>query len=615
MNVDVHAPRPRHQEDLLLQHLRSYLGIVDEAAIEVVRGRVRWLPLAAGETLMRQGEAGDALYLLVSGRLRVYIERDGQRRAVREISRGEVVGEMSLITQEPRSATLVAIRDSVLVSLGKEDFAHLQAISPAISLALTRKIIERLRTENERPALDRPVTMAVLPVSDGVDALEAATALAAQLSPLGRVAVLDAAEAGRRLGMALRDDDGSRRRVSQLIDETEGTHDFVLLAGGAAPDFWTGCCARHADEILLLADATREPKLHANERALLMEPGTAVEAAQVLLLVHPAGTRMPRDTARWLARRPVTEHMHLRRGHDGDMARLARVQSRTAVGLVLAGGGARGFAHLGIYRALREQGIEVDVVGGTSMGAVMSLLMAADLSHQDAEALARRAFRRNPTGDWSLLPLLSLVKGRRLRRVVADSVAECVGPDAGIEDLWKRYFCIASNFSVPGEVVIERGDLQRALLASIAIPGALPPVVHEGDLLCDGGTFNNFPVDVMRRVRGVGRVIGVDLGAGRPRPVELQELPGPWALLFDRLKPRRARRYRLPGMASVLMNSTILYSLSRRDEAKRLTDLYFNPPLHRVGMLDWKRFDSVVRQGYTHAKEVLGGQGSQQASG
>jgi len=311
-DVDL-TPCPRHPEDLLLQHLRSYLGIVDETAIDVVRGRVRRLPLAAGETLMRQGEPGDSLY-------------------------------------PP-------------VSLVKEVFAHLQALSPAVGPALTRRITQGLRTENERPAPDRPVTMALLPVIDGVDALELATALASQLALRGRAAVLDAAEAGRLLGAALRDDDGTRRRVSQLIDETEGTHDFVLLAAGAQPDFRTGCCVRHADEILLLADA------------------------------------------------------------------------------------ARGFAHLGICRALREQGIEIDVVGGTSIGAVMSLLMAVDLCHEGAEALARRAFQRNPTGDWSLLPLLSLVKGQRLRRVVADSVAECVGPDAGIEDLWTRYFYVASNFS------------------------------------------------------------------------------------------------------------------------------------------------------------------------
>jgi NTE family protein len=602
-----HSTRPPYQESLLLQHLRSYLGIVDEAAIDVVRGRVRWLQLASGETLMRQGEPGDALYLLVSGRLRVYIEQDGQRRVVREISRGEVVGEMSLITDEPRSATLVAIRDSVLVSLGKEDFAQLQAISPTVTLALTRQIIARLRTERDRPALDRPVTMALLPVSEGVDAAELARPLAAQLAAIGRVAVLDATQARTA---SLPDDGRSRQQVGRLIDEVEGAHDFVLLVGGSSPDFWTGCCVRHADEILLLADPSREPRLHASERVLLMDAPAAIEAAQILLLLHPADTRMPQGTGRWLARRPVTEHMHLRRGHEPDVARLARVQSRSAVGLVLAGGGARGFAHLGVYRALREQGVEIDVVGGTSIGAVMALPVAADQSSDAAESLLRRAFGRNPTGDWSVLPLLSLIKGRRLRRIVAESVAESVGPDAGIEDLWKRYFCIASNFSDPGEVIMERDDLQRALLASIAIPGALPPVVHDGDLLCDGGTFNNFPVDVMRRMRGVGHVIGVDLGAGRPRRIELAELPGPWSMLIDRLRPRRARRFRLPGLSSVLMNATILYSLSRREQSRRLTDLYFNPPLHRVGMLDWKRFDSVVRQGYEHAKEVLRQHGS-----
>jgi NTE family protein len=72
----------------------------------------------------------------------------------------------------------------------------------------------------------------------------------------------------------------------------------------------------------------------------------------------------------------------------------------------------------------------------------------------------------------------------------------------------------------------------------MAIPGALPPVLHDGDLLCDGGTFNNFPVDVMRGLRGVGQVIGVDLSFRKPRKIDLDEVPGTWALLRDRLRPR-----------------------------------------------------------------------------
>jgi NTE family protein len=180
-----------------------------------------------------------------------------------------------------------------------------------------------------------------------------------------------------------------------------------------------------------------------------------------------------------------------------------------------------------------------------------------------------------------------------------------VGAQVDIEDLWKGYFCIASNYSQAREQRVEEGDLARALLASIAIPGALPPVVHEGDLLCDGGTFNNFPVDAMREMRGVGKVIGVDLGVRNPRRLEFDEVPGSWTLLLDRLRPRNKRRYRLPSLTAYLLNITILYSTSRQREARRLTDLYFNPPLYTVGLLEWARFDQIVRQGHEYAAGVL----------
>jgi NTE family protein len=603
--------RPAHQDDLLLQHLRNFLGIIDEAAIDMLRGRLRWLPLAGGETLMREGEPGEELYLLVSGRLRVYIDEDGQRRIVREVSRGEVVGEMSLIADAPRSATVVAIRDSVLVSLGKEDFAQLQSTSPQVTLALTRQIINRLRTERGPTVADRPVTMAVLPVSAGVDALAFARELAAELATRGRVVVLDAAEVDRRVraehaaGPAV-DAGHAQRSLAITFDELEGTHDYLLLVGDTTPTEWTHRCARHADEMLLLADAQAVPAVHPIESAFLVDRPPHAEAAEILVLLHPAETVMPQGTRRWLERRPVRDHIHLRRGHAPDMARLARIQSRTAVGLVLAGGGARGFAHLGIYRALQERGIEVDYVGGTSIGAVMATLVATDRPWKVLQTLARTEFGRGPTGDYTFLPLLSLIKGRRLRRILQLAIAESVGEGAGIEDLWKNFYCIATNFSKASEMVLRHGDLVLSLLASTAIPGALPPVVMDGDLLCDGGTFNNFPVDVMRRMRGVGTVVGVDLNASKPRRIEVTEMPSGWAMLLDRLRPRKRRRYRLPSLPVLLINSTILYSLSRQRQARALTDLYFNPPLDRVGMLDWKRFDQVVQQGYEHALQVLG---------
>lgn len=609
-------PHPPHQEELLQSHLRAFLDLLDESALGALRQRLRWCHLTGGETLMRQGDAGEALYLLVSGRLRVYVDdEDGQRRMVREIARGEVVGEMALFTGAPRSATLVALRDSVLVSLGREDFQALLASNPEVTMALTRQVISRLQTERSRSVIDSPVAMALLPVSDGVDVASLARQLAQALSSHGRVAVVDAARVAA-LAESPAVEAGSvalHRRVALWLDEVESTHDYVLLVGEATASDWTGLCVRHADEILLLADARQPPALHDSERRFLMDRPSRTEAAEILLLLHPPGTAMPQGTAAWLARRPLSGHLHLRPSEPRDIARLARIQSRNAVGLVLAGGGARGFAHLGVLRALQERGIEVDYVGGTSIGAVMAVLAACDRPFAEVDAIAAEAFRQNPTGDFALLPLISLIRGRRLRRVVGAAVVQAVGADAGIEDLWKPCFCVATNYSQASELVLQQGPLLQALLASIAIPGALPPVLRQGDLLCDGGTFNNFPVDVMRRQRGVARVIGVDLSNDRPRRFDTDEVPGGWALLRDRLRPRRQRRYRLPGLATLLINTTILYSVSRQKQARAMTDLYFNPPLKRVGMLDWSRYAEVVQMGYEHACAVLdGGDGQEQ---
>ncbi len=386
---------------------------------------------------------------------------------------------------------------------------------------------------------------------------------------------------------------------------------MLLLADGE-PNPWTRRCIRNSDEMLLVATADSPPALHPTEQACLVGRPSRSEAAEILVLLHPVERSCPRGTRQWLARRPVAGHVHVRPELDRDMARLARMLSRNAVGLVLAGGGARGFAHLGVWRALCAQGIEIDVVGGTSIGAAMATLIAADAPVERAIDIARRAFSANPTSDYNLLPLVSLIKGRRVRAAIHRAIDELAGGPIDIEDLWKPYFCVATNYSQARELDVRSGDLARGLEASMAIPGALPPVVHDGDLLCDGGTFNNFPVDVMRDIRGVGRVIGVDLGVRHAKRLDLDEVPGTWALLRDRLRSRRKRRYRLPSLMAYLLNVTVLYSVSRQADARRLTDLYFNPPLYKVGMLQWNRFDHIVRQGEQHAVEVLAGLNAEQ---
>jgi len=598
-----------YHERLLSESLAALFGDLDSAALRLLREQLRWVALAGGQTLMAEGEAGDSMYLSISGRLRAYVRQDdGTPRMVREMSRGQVIGEMSLITHEPRSATVVAIRDSMLVRLDKAAFDHLVATHSQVALALARQIIQRLKTEHQPSAYAAPVTVGLVPISDGVDAAAFAADLAKQLEAFGGVCTVDARLMRRDDGIT-EDAADTHRRVALALDRMEATHVFVLLVADAAPTPWSQLCSRHCDELLLLADAAQAPALHAVERDCLMRRPPRTEAAEILLLLHDAQQRCPSGTRAWLARRPVADHLHLRPALERDMARLARMLARRAVGLVLAGGGARGFAHLGVLRALQEQGIEVDAVGGTSMGAVMALMAACDQPVERLLQVARGAFRVNPTGDFNLVPLISLIRGRRLRAIAHRALTELAGSDAiDLEDLWKSYYCVATNYSQAREEVLRHGPALNAVLASTAIPGALPPVVRDGDLLCDGGSFNNFPVDVMRVQRGIGRVIGVDLSAHKPRRLEFAEVPGPWALLRDRLRPRAARRFRLPTLAAYLLNVTILYSQSRQRVAERQLDVHIKPALERVGLLQWNRIDSIVQQGYEQALQALAAQ-------
>ncbi len=607
-NKDGHQ---RH--DLLATYLGSNFPDMDAETLRHIEASVQWVELRAGEVLMEQGAPGDAAYLTISGRLRVYVKTDDDPpRMVRELGRGEITGEISLYTDAPRTATVVAIRHTVVVRLDKRQFTALVARNPKISMAVTRKIIERLQTQNDRRPLPPPVTVTLLPITEAVDATAIAQRLAQALQRFGRVCWVNASTVASHATPAHGAD-----RQAEILEDLEAQHDFVLMVADLEPNAWTHLCVSHSDEVLLLADATQPAAVHPVEQACMVDPPQRSEVAETLVLLHPANTRSPMGMRRWVERRAVTGHVNLRPALDSDIARLARLLSRNAVGLVLAGGGARGFAHLGVWRALHDMGIEIDCVGGTSMGAVMAAAIAADREITKTLDVIQRAFKINPTGDYNLLPLISLIKGQRIRSIIDRSIDALMGGPVDIVDLWKGYYCIASNYSQGREMQLHKGDLSRALRASIAIPGALPPVVVDGELFCDGGTFNNFPADVMRNMRGVGKVIGVDLSSQRVRKFEFDEMPSARQVFFDRLRPRAKRRFRVPSLVAYLLNVSVLYSVSRQSASRKQTDLYLNPELFKFGFLQWTRFTAIVSAGDAHARDVLGelGQAEQQAWG
>ncbi len=306
----VRAPAKRLFEELLMRQLPALLGELDAASLALLMDKLQWLELAAGQTLMRQGDPGDALYLLLRGRLRTFIHdaESGEQRMVREICRGQVVGEISLYMDEPRSATLVTARDCVLARLGKAEFERLLALNSHVSQVLTRQIIQRLRTESSSQVHGRTATITLLPISEGLDLQALANGLAAQLR-----------QPAQPQQVALVHDPIS----TQDLDELEATHDYVLLIAEPSPSAWSAFCVSHCDELLLIADAAQAPVLHPNETHLLGQRTAAKGANETLVLLHPDEPFPAKLAKHWLALRPARPHLELKSSLSQDLARLA----------------------------------------------------------------------------------------------------------------------------------------------------------------------------------------------------------------------------------------------------------------------------------------------------
>jgi NTE family protein len=600
---------PLHSQlDALRLVLPRLLGDIDEATFEAICSNLTWVELAGGEVLFREGDPSDALYLLISGRLQAIVAcADGLPQVVGEIGRGESVGEMGVFSGKPRRADVVAMRDSVLARIELAAVHAIVKAAPVVALSLNRVIIERLQRRNTSQKPSRNVTnVAVVSVSKGRATGAMLRKLIAELEGQQQAALhltsesIDAAAGRAGAAQATDKDANAHYWLVNYLDELEGRYSLVFYEADPTPTEWTRRCLRQADEVLLLANAGASPELSETELACLGSSTTRVR--QNLVLLHPAGVTWPEGTLSFLAKRPnVQRHYHLRAGDRSDLARLARFLSGNAVGLVLAGGGARGLAHIGVFRALEEAGVPVDIFGGTSVGSVLAACMACDWGWEKVYSVNKREFLSNPTSDFNFIPLVSLLAGRKLDRILARVFGEW-----HIEEMWRPFFCVSSNYTRACEQVHTRSELKRALLASMAIPGVFPPVVSGNDLLVDGGVFNNMPVDVMART-GVRKILAVDLRPDNKQHRELtfKDVPSAWALLADRFRPEAQRRYHIPSMLTTLMAANTLNGEQKMCQVVADVDLLFHPDVRRFGLLEWKSFDLLVEKGYRHAQEVL----------
>ena len=556
----------------------ALLENVGDAALRNLLAEANWFALPGGTLLDRDGENNAALFLVVTGSLGVFVnDEQGQRQMVAHIPAGETVGEMSLIAgSSNHGAQLVALRDTELLRISPDGFEALIARHPRVMMNLMQMLVKRLKDANRgRVPKNRPKTFAIVPLQENLAEVPIAQRLANALAGMGyRAAVLDASASDQ---------------TAEWFNNFEHAHDIVFYRGDAPDSPWTHLCLRQADRIFLLARANQPLPL-----APLSLPAFKARASGLpeLLLLHPDGASavLPDDFS--VRSGLFQTHHHLRAGHQADVARVARFIAGRAVGLVLAGGGARGFAHIGIIKALMEAQVPFDHLGGTSMGAIIAAGVAQEWGVEELTDRMREVFvTNNPLNDFTL-PLIALVRGRK-----ASTMLRANFGDIRIEELAKPFFCVSSDLTT-GRIHEHRaGKLWRALRASVALPGILPPVTYHGHLLVDGGVMNNLPVDVMREhASGAGPIIACDITGEldlQARDDRYGERPW-WWLIAQRMQGT-------PSIVSILMRSGTVGSEAQRRIVREQADYLIEPPMPTIGLRDWKKFDQAIREGYEAA--------------
>ncbi|WP_230531033.1 patatin-like phospholipase family protein [Microvirga roseola] len=552
---------------------------LDPAARREIRSELERIFLPGGETLFQEGDQADALYMVVSGALGVSVRGShGEQRRVARVLPPETVGEMALISQAPRSASVVALRDTVLLKLTRPAFERLIERCPSVMHYLLRLLADRLRaTTRSQPIAFKPTSFAIVPVTEGVAVADFAQTFLQEVrrSHGAGVELLDAMPA---------DEDES------WLYRFEASRQQVVYVASGPSGSWTERCIRHADHVMLLAQPGEplSPQAESLVRAAL-----DWRRHDLVMLQKPDAAR-PAPAHPSLNRLPVDQRLQVRQGSLADLQRLIRTSTGRAVGLVLAGGGARGFAHLGVIQALQEHGIPVDLVGGTSIGAVMAATCAVQIGLGEVQALMRKAFVQDPPLNDYTFPLVALVRGRKVDARLIQHFG-----DRDIEDLWLPFFCVSSNLTLGTTHVHRRGPLWRALRASLAIPGLLPPVIEQDGVLVDGAMMNNLPADVMADLQR-GPVLGIDVARDAAFASPADE---------ERKTPFLRRLLGLPAEApdivSLLYRSATISSDAQTLRARSQATLVIHPPLADVPLRAWEQFEKVVTLGYEHARERI----------
>ena len=565
----------------------------------------------SGQVLFEEGDSADGLYITVSGKLIVETtNQEGQRRKMAEVHAPETVGELALLANSTRSATVTATRESTMAMLSRKAFDEIVAPRAQLLIQLSRLVVQRHVAnvrEEENNSADR--NFVVIPLDARMPLRRFVRQLKNSMLELDSSISIDSRTFDTLYGSTGASqtafDDVFNPAVAEWLDDKENRFESLMYVADKEWTPWTRRCVNRADRILLVANASpdNDTSIRTIERKLqAMFGDSRIRPKLDLVLLHNSDTKYPTGTAKWLDIRKLDAFYHVRLDDKLHFGRLARRMRNCARGIVFSGGGARGYVHLGVHKLVEEQNVELDYIGGSSMGGLLGAAMAMGHSYDSIKELSSTFASKRALYDYTL-PLASLMKSAKLT-----NFCKHVYKSARIEDLWTPYFCVSSNLADGREVIHDRGPLWKVVRSTISLPGIFSPVpLSNGDLLIDGAVLNSFPVDVMLdRLGGKGNVIGVNVSR-IPEQFNYYDfgtnLSG-WEVLLSRLNPF-TETIRIPRMVETLLRATDIKNIERLNAARNAVQILVEPNVRSISLMDFKSYKKISELGYEEAKAVF----------
>lgn len=593
---------PRIYDNYLTTALHQLFGDISDDLNKLIHDHVTWQHLNSGDILFKQGSEGNDLFIVITGRLQVISKQNDQERVVGEVHHGEMVGELALLSDLPRSATVKAVRETDIVRLSRTDFETLVHRYPVALMNIIRIIIRREQSTTKGRQQDtmHSLNFTVLFLDD--IRLDFVEALASQLQTDNTVRVFDAEGFSEHYGQAeaaqIQFDSYVSILINRWLNQLEVYYNYLFLVADSSWTNWTVRCLQNADRILIVADSTKSPQLRDIEKQISEQfSNTRID----LILIHPPETQQPSGTIEWLDNRDVHGHYHVRQNDEQQIARIARFITGNAYGLALSGGGATALAHIGVLQALEEQDVPIDMVGGTSMGAIIGAGIATGRDSKEMAALVNEFSSPKKVFDFTL-PIVSLLKTQKLTALLQKFFGEVY-----IEDLWIPYFCVSSNLTKSKAAYHNHGLLWRAVRTSIALPVAIAPMKMGDELHIDGAVMNNYPVDIMFDLIEGGHIIGVMVS-----PVadvnenidDLTESVSGWRVLFNRLNPF-SQPLQVPAIMNVLFRSLQVNSQYHFQSVNQLADLSIVLHQNYYRFYELEKSGEIIELGYQSSKPQI----------